>query len=254
MERVFITGASSGIGAALAKIYSARGDVVGLAARRENELQNVAKLLPGKSSVHVVDVRDSDSVSKAAESFMGQFGTPTIVIANAGVSYGTLTDDAADIANFAEVLDINVTGMVRTFQPFMRALRKAKTGKLVGIASVAGFRGLPGASAYSASKAAAIIYLESLRVEMHDTGVEVITLCPGYIETPMTAQNPYRMPFILPVDKAAGKMIKAIDNSQKFTVLPWQMAAISGIMRCVPIRLYDTLAAKAGRKPRKNPT
>ena len=89
---------------------------------------------------------------------------------------------------------------------------------------------------------------------MHGTGVAVITLCPGYIETPMTAQNPYRMPFILPVDQASGKMIKAIDNSQKFTVLPWQMAAISGIMRCVPIRLYDTLAAKAGRKPRKNLT
>lgn len=254
MERVFITGASSGIGAALAQVYSARGAVVGLAARREAELQNLAKSLPGESGVFPVDVRDAGSLCRAAKSFMGRFGTPDIVIANAGVSYGTLTDDAADILAFAEVMDINVTGIVRTFQPFMRAMRTAKSGKLVGIASVAGFRGLPGASAYSASKAAAISYMESLRVEMRGSGVAVITLCPGYIETPITAHNPYPMPFILPVEKAAQKMVRAIDRTQKFTVIPWQMAAIGGIMRCLPNGLYDTLAAKAGRKPRKSST
>ncbi|MEO6023687.1 MAG: SDR family oxidoreductase [Burkholderiales bacterium] len=251
MERVFITGASSGIGAALARAYSARGAIVGLAARRETELRDLAETLPGESGVFPVDVRDAGSLSRAAENFTARFGTPDVVIANAGVSHGTLTDDASDLSVFAEIMDINVIGIVRTFQPFMRGMRKAKSGKLVGIASVAGFRGLPGASAYSASKAAAISYLESLRVEMRGSGVAVVTLCPGYIATPLTTNNPYPMPFILPVEKAAKKMIVAVDRTQKFTVIPWQMAVVGKIMRCLPNGLYDTLASKAGRKPRK---
>jgi short-subunit dehydrogenase len=251
---VFITGASSGIGAALAQAYAARGAKVGLVARRIEELRKLAAELPSEAIALGADVRDNASMQEAAAQFMQRFGLPDIVIANAGVSHGTATERSEDIATFSEILDINVLGMVRTFQPFLTAMRQKKQGRLVGIASVAGFRGLPGSSAYSASKAAAISYLESLRIELRDSGINVTTLCPGYIATPMTARNPYRMPFMLSAEQAAKKMISAIDASRDFVVLPWQMALIGRIMRVLPNRLFDTLAAKSGRKPRKTAT
>ncbi len=251
---VFITGASSGIGAALAKAYAARGAKVGLVARRIDELRKLATALPSESIALAADVRDNASMQSAAAQFIQQFGLPDIVIANAGVSHGTATERSEDIATFSEILDINVLGMVRTFQPFLSAMRQKKQGTLVGISSVAGFRGLPGSSGYSASKAAAISYLESLRIELRDSGVNVTTLCPGYIATPMTARNPYRMPFMLSAEQAAQKMISAIDAGRKFVVLPWQMALVGRIMRVLPNRLFDTLAAKSGRKPRKTAT
>jgi short-subunit dehydrogenase len=253
-QRVFITGASSGIGVVLAQAYARRGAKIGLLARRGDELRQLAAQLPSESIVLTADVRDSAGMQSAANQFIERFGAPDIVIANAGVSHGTATERSEDIATFAEILDINLLGMVRTFQPFLAAMRKKKNGSLVGIASVAGFRGLPGSSAYSASKAAAISYLESLRVELRSSGIIVTTLCPGYIATPMTARNPYRMPFMLSAEQAAQKMISAIDARCDFVVLPWQMAIIGRIMRMLPNRLYDTLAAKSGRKPRKTAT
>ena len=137
-------------------------------------------------------MRDADGARAAAADFIARFGAPDIVIANAGVSRGALTEHAEDLAAFRAVLDTNVLGLVHTFQPFHRGdARRAARGALVGIASVAGFRGLPGSGAYSASKAAAITYLESLRLELRGTGVAVVTICPGYIATPMTESNPY---------------------------------------------------------------
>ena len=253
-RRIFITGASSGIGAALAKAYAARGAKLGLVARRGAELQSLADSLSCESIVLTADVRDNASMQDAAARFSERFGLPEVVIANAGVSHGTATERREDLATFEEVVDINLLGMVRTFQPFLAGMCAARHGSLVGIASVAGFRGLPGASAYSASKAAAISYLESLRVELRGSGVSVTTLCPGYIATPMTARNPYTMPFMMPAEQAAKKMILAIDDRRNFAVMPWQMAVVGRIMRVLPNRLYDTLAAKSGRKPRKTAT
>lgn len=175
---------------------------------------------------------------------------PDIVIANAGVSVGTLTEEADDLPAFRRVFDINVLGMVQTFQPFVADMRAARRGRLVGIASVAGIRGLPGAGAYSASKAAAIAYLESLRVELRGSGVKVVTLAPGYIATPMTAQNPYPMPFLMPVDKAVASMARHIDNGSRFAVMPWPMGIVAAVMKWLPRPVYDRLFARAGRKPR----
>ena len=252
MEKIFITGASSGIGAALARVYAARGAKLGLAARRSADLKALADTLPGESIALTADVRDVASMQRAGAQFKERFGLPDVVIANAGVSHGTITQSSDDLATFEEVVDINLMGVVRTFQPFLADMLLARKGVLVGIASVAGFRGLPGASAYSASKAGAISYLESLRVELQGSGVSVTTLCPGYIATPMTARNPYPMPFMLTVEQAAKKMILAIDARRGLVVMPWQMALVGKIMRILPNRLYDTLAVKSGRKPRKN--
>ena len=152
--------------------------------------------------------------------------------------------------HFRAVLETNVLGIVHTFQPFVAGMMAARRGTLVGIASVAGFRGLPGAGAYSASKAAAINYLESLRVELVGSGVEVITICPGFIATPMTANNPYRMPFLLPPDKAARLIAGAIARRRRLYVLPWQMAWLGRALRVLPRPVYDRVLAKRPRKPR----
>ncbi|MGH8849884.1 MAG: SDR family oxidoreductase [Casimicrobiaceae bacterium] len=248
---VFLTGASSGIGAALARIYARRGAVLGLFARRPDALAEVAATLgDARYACYAGDVRDALALRTAAADFVARFGLPDIVIANAGISFGTSTEHAADNEPFRAVLDTNVLGIVQTFQPFVAGMRAAHRGKLVGIASVAGFRGLPGAGAYSASKAAAISYLESLRVELRGSGVTVITICPGFIATPMTANNPYRMPFLLAPDKAARLITRAIARRRRLYVLPWQMAWLGRALRFLPRPAYDRLLARRPRKPR----
>ena len=248
---VFLTGASSGIGEALARHYAAQGAVLGLAARRGEALQRLRDALPGKSEAYALDVRDLAQLNAAAGDFMAKHGVPDLVIANAGVSHGTLTEQAEDIEVFREILDINVTGMVNTFHPFVSAMRVAGRGILAGVASVAGYRGLPGAGAYSASKAAAINYLESLRVELRGSGVRVATVCPGYIATPMTAKNPYPMPFIIPADDFARRFARAIASGKDYAVIPWQMAIVAKLLRSLPNPVFDAAFSRAGRKPRK---
>jgi NAD(P)-dependent dehydrogenase (short-subunit alcohol dehydrogenase family) len=249
-KSIVISGASSGIGLALARHYLERGATVAAFARRGELLQALAAEFPEKVFCYTLDVRDTLAIQRAARDFMARVGVPDIVIANAGVSRGTLTEYIEDEEVFQNVMDVNVLGMVKTFQPFLTAMREAKQGTLVGIASVAGFRGLPGSSAYSASKAAAISYMESLRVEMYGSGVKVVTLCPGYIRTPMTDINTYPMPFILEVDDAARRMARVIAAGTSFAVVPWQMGVVGWLMKRLPNWLYDRLFAKAPHKAR----
>lgn len=248
--RAVISGASSGLGLALAQHYLTQGAVVAVIARRAHLLQPLLEQFPKQVYCYSVDVRDAAAMQAAAQDFIERAGVPDVVIANAGVSVGTLTEYAEDISAFQNVMDINVLGMVKTFQPFLAAMRTARRGKLVGIASVAGFRGLPGASAYSASKAAAISYLESLRVELRGSGVRVVTICPGYIKTPMTDINPYPMPFILSPDAAARRIARIIVRGKSSTVIPWQMGWVGFFLKLLPNWLYDFLFSKAPRKPR----
>jgi short-subunit dehydrogenase len=249
--RVFITGASSGLGEALARLYAARGATLGLAARNRDALELLSTRLPAPSRIYSLDVRDSSAVCAAASDFIASEGVPDIVIANAGVSVGTDPADADDLRVFREVIDINVTGMANTFQPFIRAMRAAGAGVLSGVASVAGYRGIPGSGAYSASKAAAISYLESLRVELRGTGVDVVTISPGYIATPMTSRNPYAMPFIMTPDEAATKIARLIERRTSYAVIPWQMAIVARLMHVLPNALHDRLFARAPRKLRR---
>ena len=248
--RVVISGASSGLGLSLARHYLNHGAIVATFARRGELLQALAAEFPNKVFCYALDVRDTVAVQNAANDFIARVGLPDVVIANAGVSVGTLTELAEDLDAFQQVMDINVLGMVKTFQPFVAAMRAAKRGTLVGVASVAGFRGLPGAGAYSASKAAAISYLESLRVELHGSGVKVVTICPGYIKTPMTAINPYPMPFILDADVAARRIACAIEYGKSYAVVPWQMGVVGRVLQLLPNWLYDRIFSKAKHKPR----
>lgn len=248
--RVVITGASSGIGLALARHYAGFGAILGLIARRKDRLRRLADGLSCPCEIYAADVRDARAMREAAAQFVERHGPPDIVIANAGVSRGNLTDHPEDLEVFETILDTNVIGMARTFHPYLASMRQACRGTLVGIASVAGYRGLPGASAYSASKAAAISYLESLRVELRGSGISVITICPGYVDTPMTAKNPYPMPFIMSAETAAGKIARVIARNRPFAVIPWQMAVMARILKILPNVVYDRLLAKAPHKPR----
>ncbi|MFB3080497.1 MAG: SDR family oxidoreductase [Nitrosomonadaceae bacterium] len=247
--KVIISGASSGLGMALARHYAALGATLGLIARHKEPLQALANELPS-AIYYAADVRDVQSMQSAARDFIQRHGYPDIVIANAGIGRGTLTEYAEDSEVFESILATNVTGMVNTFQPFIVAMQTAGQGSLVGIASVAGYRGLPGGGAYSASKAAAILYLESLRVEMFGSGVSVITVCPGFIVTPMTANNPFRMPFILTAETVAKKIVRIIKHKKLYVVIPWQMAIVACVLKLLPNFIYDRLFAIMPRKPR----
>jgi short-subunit dehydrogenase len=248
--RIFLTGASTGIGAALARHYADSGATLGLAARRGDMLAELAATLPCRCLVYPLDVADPVALAAAAQDFMTQAGVPDLVIANAGVSAGTLTEYAGDLPAFRRIFEINVFGMAHTFTPFVAAMRAERRGTLVGIASVAGIRGIPGAGAYSASKAATINYLESLRVELRRSGVRVVTIAPGYIATPMTAVNRYPMPFLLSADVAAPRIARQIAKGVSFSVVPWQMAVVARLLRWLPNALFDRAFVRAGRKPR----
>jgi short-subunit dehydrogenase len=250
--KVFLTGASSGIGEELARLYAARGATLGLVARRGDFLDRLKSSLAVPTETYACDVRDAAAMRSAGAEFSARHGTPDLVIANAGVSYGNITTSEKDVEVFREILEINVIGMVNTFHPFAAAMRGRGAGTLAGIASVAGFRGLPGATAYSASKAAAISYLEGLRIEMRRRGVRVVTVCPGFIATPMTAKNPYPMPFILEANDAARRIVRVLDSSKSFAVIPWQMAIAGRLLKLVPNAIFDRMMAGRGHKPRKD--
>ncbi|MFV9473877.1 SDR family oxidoreductase [Advenella sp. RU8] len=249
--RIFITGASSGLGKALATAYAQQGASLGLVGRNQQALKELAASLPGEHQVYALDILDRNALHRAARDFL-EAGTVDIVIACAGISIGTLTEYEEDFVQFQKVINTNLLAMVATFEPFIKAMKARDSGTLVGISSVAGVRGLPGSSAYSASKAATTTYLESLRVDLHDTRLKVVTIAPGFIDTPMTQHNPYKMPFLMQPEAFAKAAIKYIENGNSYTVIPWQMGVVAKLLKWVPNPLYDYFAFRSGRKPRNN--
>jgi len=219
--------------------------VLGLIARRPIELS-----LPGTVAPYAVDVTDERALADAAQDFLGRFGVPDLVIANAGIGKGTSGEALGDLPLLRRTLEVNVVGLAATLAAFAPAMRKAGRGTLAGICSVAGFRGLAGNGAYSGSKAAAIAWMESLRTEMHGSGVAVVCICPGYIDTPLTRVNRFRMPFLLSAEEGARRIARAIARKPRLAVVPWQMALVARVLRNMPDWLYDRMAAGAPRKPR----
>ena len=252
---IFITGASSGIGQALAARYAQAGWRLALVARRSGEIESWArthKLSAERCAVYVADVQDIDSIVAAGRRCLAEQGLPDVVIANAGISVGIDTAERGDLDVMAETFAVNNTGLAATFHPFVAAMRVRRSGTLVGVASVAAIRGLPGHGAYCASKAAVVAYCESLRGECRDAGVRVVTLVPGYIATPLTAGNRYAMPFLMPAAAFADRAFRAIEQGSSYRVIPWQMGVVAKLMRLLPNSLFDRLLAGRGRKKRRS--
>ena len=249
----FITGASSGIGQALAARYHQAGWRLVLVARREAEMAQWAQsqgLAPERGRVYGADVAQIDSIAAAGEACLAQQGLPDVVIANAGISVGVDTAQREDLEVIARTFATNNIGLAATFHPFVAPMRARGSGTLVGIASVAGIRGLPGHGAYCASKAAVISYCESLRGELSGSGVRVVTIAPGYVDTPLTRQNRYAMPFLMQPHDFAEAAFRTIARGTSYRVIPWQMGAVAKILRLLPDPVFDRLLAGRPRKHR----
>ena len=252
---VFITGASSGIGQALALRFYRAGFRLALVARRASEIKTWAEaqgISADSYEIYSADVAVTDSIVAAGKDCIAQQGVPDVVVANAGISVGMDTGVRDDIDVMARTFATNNIGMAATFHPFVDAMVQRGSGTLVGIGSVAGIRGLPGHGAYCASKAAVISYCESLRGEMRPHGVRVVTLSPGYIDTPLTRKNRYSMPFLMQADDFADRAFRSITVGTSYRVIPWQMGVVAKLLRLVPNPLFDKLLAGRPRKRRQS--
>ena len=251
---VFITGASSGIGQALALRFYQAGYRLALVARRTAELHAWAQahaMGADRCQIYGADVSSIDSIVAAGRACIAAQGLPDVVIANAGISIGMDSAERDDLQVMAQTFATNNIGVAATFHPFVAGMVARGTGALVGIGSVAGIRGLPGHGAYCASKAALIAYCESLRGELRPAGVKVVTICPGYIDTPLTRQNRYAMPFLMQPERFADKAFAAIQAGSSYRVIPWQMGLVAKLLRLLPNALFDPLLAGRARKKRQ---
>jgi short-subunit dehydrogenase len=252
---VFITGASSGIGQALALRFYQAGYSLALVARRTALVEQWALengLNIERYRCYTADVSVIDSIVLAAHECMQVQGVPDVVIASAGFSTGVDTSERSDLDVMVRTFATNNIGVAATFHPFLSAMVKRGTGVLVGIGSVHGIRGMPGHGAYCASKAALISYCESLRGELRASGVGVVTICPGYIDTPLTKQNAYSMPFLMPVTEFAQEAYVAITTGVSYRVIPWQMGIVAKFLRLLPNWAFDRMFAGRPRKPRSH--
>lgn len=251
---VFITGASSGIGQALAMRFYSAGYRLALAARRTAEVQAWAEanaISAGRFQIYSADVSDIDSIVAAGQACIAAQGVPDVVIANAGISIGMDTAVRSDLDVMVQTFATNNIGVAATFHPFMAGMVSRGSGTLVGIGSVAGIRGLPGHGAYCASKAAVIAYCESLRGELRPSGVKVVTICPGYIDTPLTRENRYAMPFLMKAEAFAEKAFAAIQAGDSYRVIPWQMGVVAKLLRLLPNAVFDKALSGRARKHRQ---
>lgn len=247
-----ITGACGGLGQALARELVADGALVTLVGLNRSALQTLADLAPERIAIHTADVADSPAMQAVAADALARAGLPDLVVANAGVAGGMDTAQTDDLAVMRRMLEINLLGPATTFQPFVQAARQTPGARcaLVGVASIAGWRGMPGNGAYCASKGGLIRYLESLRAECRDTGLSVHTVSPGYLRTPLTAGNRFAMPGLMDADVAARALLQGVAHGREHIVLPRHIGWLSRMLACLPARWHDRILLRQPRKPR----
>lgn len=243
---VFITGASSGIGRALAIELGKRGAAVGLLARRADALKELVSEVEqsgGRALALPCDVRDALAVRAAADALRAHFGRIDVLVANAGIATtGHITTVSPE--DVSEVMSINVIGAANSVAAVVPEMVKQGSGHLVAISSLAAYRGVPKSAAYCASKAAVSAYFESARVDLRGTGVDVTIIHPGFIKTPLTAGRKAQMPYLMELDDATNKIIRAIETRRKSYAFPWQLASIVRAAMLFPIPLYDRIVSK----------
>lgn len=247
---VVLTGACGGLGGALARELLGNGASVALVGLQRETLDALAALAPGRSAVYLADVSDAQAMNAVAADWLARHGAPDAVIANAGVAGGYLTEAIEDLAVLRRMLEINLIGVATSFQPFLAPMRARGRGTLVGIASLAGWRGLPGNGAYCASKAGLIVYLQSLRAELRGSGLSVLTVHPGYIRTALTAGNRFTMPALLEPQDAARRILRALRQGREQLVMPRRLGWLSRALGLLPARWHDRLLGGQPRKPR----
>jgi short-subunit dehydrogenase len=253
---VFVTGASSGLGQALAWRYYQAGYSLALAGRRISEIKtwtNAHDIGVDRYKIYTVNVENIDSLTQAGTDCIAQQGTPDVVLACAGMSVGVDTQERSDLDVMARTFITNNIGTAATFHPFLATMKQRGSGTLMGLGSVNAIRGLAGHGANCPSKAAMVSYLECLRLELRGSGIQVVTLCPGYVATPLTAQNVASMPFLLPADVFAERAFNAIEAGVSYRVIPWQMGVVAKVLRLLPNWAFDPAFAGRARKPRTPP-
>lgn len=247
-KTVFLTGASSGIGEGLALAMAAKGATVGLVARREdmlNDLKTRCEAAGGEARVFACDVVDSNALHNAADEFRKEFARIDIMIANAGIGGNNRETRDYDPAAVKKLIDINLLGAVNAIHAVIKPMIERKSGHLVAISSLAGFRGLPKSAAYSASKAAMTAFFESVRLDIARHNIDVTIVQPGFIKTPLTSGRESKMPYLMELEAAIPKFINAIERKKKFAAFPWQLATIVRAGKFMPSWLYDRIAGRA---------
>ena len=243
---VFITGASSGIGRALAIELGRRGATVGLLARRADALRELVREVEqagGRALALPADVRDAVAVRAAADELRARFERIDVLIANAGIALTAhITELRAEDVN--EVMSINVVGAANSVTAVLPEMVARGRGQLVAISSLSAYRGLPKSAVYCASKAALSAFFESVRVDLRGTGIDVTIIHPGFIKTPLTAGRKAQMPYLMELDEATKKIIHAIETRRRSYAFPWQLASIVRAAMLFPIPLYDKIVSK----------
>lgn len=233
----WVTGASAGIGEALVHELCRRGAAVAATARRADALEAIAAAAPGTVLPVPADVTDLAATRTAAERVQQELGPIDLAVLNAGL-WEQVDVRAFDSAVVRRHLDTNVMGMVHGVEAVLPDMRRRRAGTIAGMASVAGYRGLPQSEAYGASKAAQINLLESLRIDLRSSGVGVVTICPGFVRTGLTGRNSFPMPFMLEPDDAARQICDGLERGKAEIVFPLPMMLAMKAVRLVPVRTY----------------
>lgn len=246
---VLITGASSGIGAQLAREVVDRGGRAGLIARREERLDALARELEESSgradaaAWAAADVRNGDALSAALSKTAEELGGADVVVANAGYSIVEKPREHKP-GRAVNLYDVNLLGMLRTFDWAIPGFVERRSGHLVGISSLASFFGAPGTPSYCGSKAAMRIHLQGLRVTLKKYGVHVTTICPGFVESELTDEYGGKMPFLWKTDRAGRKIADAIEANRGEVSFPWQLKVLIKVFGCLPTSWLEALLSR----------
>lgn len=242
---VLITGASSGIGCALGAELARRGAAVGLLARRANLLNDLVKKIEGtggRALALPVDVTNSEAVRSAVADLRKAFGPIDVLVANAGINVNTFVPDLCE-KKIADLMNVNVIGVINSVSAVLPDMVSRGTGQLVGNSSLAAYRGLPKSAAYCASKAAVSSFFEAIRIDLRGSGVDVTIIHPGFVKTPLIA-NIRRTPYVMELDYAVNKIVRAIEKRKKRYSFPWQLATMARACKLLPIPMYDWIAER----------
>lgn len=243
---IWITGASTGIGRELARQYAEAGNIVFATARSQDNLNSLVEqsaAYEGSITALPGDVCDAGGLSDLFETIISTVGAPDLVVLNAGTHKPTSGTDFV-LEDHLRLMDINFNGVLNGLNACLPSMLERRTGQIAVVASVAGYRGLPRAGAYGASKAGLINLCESMKPELEEAGIDLRVVCPGFIKTPLTDLNDFPMPFLMPVDKAVKAMIKGLKGKKFQIVFPWQMGIVMQILRRMPNWLFFSITRK----------